>query len=159
MLFKGAEQYEAITRVPFIWSDPAGQAGIRTDEIGQTIDIGTTILERARIEAPEGMQGQSLSVVGGSGRRVAFIQYDHQRKNGAFGNAPRVHTVHDGRWRLSVFHGTEFAELYDLETDPDELFNLWAREDHALVRCRMLQKLAEAEIASIDRVPLPTGAA
>ena len=31
---------------------------------------------------------------------------------------PCVHTVHDGRYRLSLFHGMEWGELSDLADDP-----------------------------------------
>jgi len=37
--------------------------------------------------------------------------------------------------------------------------NLWDREDHAAVRAMLVEKLAEMEIAAVDRVPLPTAEA
>ena len=64
LLFKGAEQYDTLTHVPFIWADPAGRKGGRCDELAQTIDIGATILEHAKLEAPAGMHGQALAVAG-----------------------------------------------------------------------------------------------
>ena len=44
LLFKGAEQYDTITHVPFIWADPQGKKGGRSSDLAQTLDIGTTIL-------------------------------------------------------------------------------------------------------------------
>ena len=55
LLFKGAEQYDTLTHVPFIWSDPNGASGEETQELAQTHDIGTTILEHARIEPAIGL--------------------------------------------------------------------------------------------------------
>jgi len=159
LLFKGCEQYDTLTRVPFIWSDPKGEKGTRTHEIGQTIDIGSSILERARIEAPVGMHGQALSIAGGSGREVALIQYDHQRPNVFLGPQPRVHTIVDEEWRLSVYDGAEFGELYNLADDPEELFNLWSDSRFAQKRAEMMQKMLELEITIVDRAPLPTAAA
>jgi len=159
LLFKGCEQYDTLTRVPFIWSDPTGEHGVRIDEIGQTIDIGTSILERAKIEAPVGMHGQALSIVGGSGREAALIQYEHQRPSPIFGPAPRVHSVVDRQWRLSVYQGSDFGELYNLADDPEELFNLWFDTRFAQKKAEMTQKLLELEISSVDRAPLPTAAA
>ena len=74
LLFKGAEQYDSITHVPFIWADPEGPESKRTEDLAQTHDIGTTILERANIEAADGMQGKILSFAGGQPRDSAFYR-------------------------------------------------------------------------------------
>ena len=47
-------------------------------------------------------------------RDGVFIQYDHQHPSPGTDVPPRVHTLIDGRYRLSVFHGTGWGELYDL---------------------------------------------
>ena len=61
LMLKGAEQYQSIVRVPFIWSDPqATNRPKRTDALASTMDIGSTVLERAKIEPASGMQARSL---------------------------------------------------------------------------------------------------
>ena len=157
LLFKGAEQYREITRVPFVWSDPEGPSGIRSDGIVQTIDIAATILERARVEPFEGMQGRSL--LAGATRDAAFIQYDHQRPNPALGGPPRVHTIVDPDWRLSVFHGQAQGELYALGPDPAELHNLWDDPAATGAKMRLMERLVHAEIDAVDRSPLPSARA
>ncbi|MEL7149522.1 MAG: sulfatase-like hydrolase/transferase [Pseudomonadota bacterium] len=152
MLFKGAAAYEEVTRVPFIWNDPRRNQTPTTDVIGQTHDIGVTILERARIEPAIGMQGQSLLE---GGRDLAFIQYDHQTTNPGLGRPPRVHTIRTARWRLSLFDGTQWGELYDLETDPGEFENLWDDPNSADACAALIEALARAEISHVDRVPFP----
>lgn len=159
LLFKGAEQYDTLTHVPFIWSDSKGGQGERCDELAQTLDIGTTILEHAKIEAPTGMQGQALSVAGGSGRDAAHIQYETQRTQEAFGPRPRVHTIIHDRWRLSMYVGKCQNELFDLHGDPGEMINLWDSENRADIKNRLVERLAELEIEVADRVPLPTAQA
>lgn len=157
LLFKGAEQYEQITRVPFVWADPKGELGTRNNAIGQTHDIGTTILERASVEAAWGMQG--LNLFGDCARDAAFIQYAHQKPMDVLNVPPHVHSVHDGRYRLSLFQGMNWGELYDLETDPGEFENLWAADDTANLKSRLLETLAQAQLAHVDQTPKPTGRA
>ena len=156
LLFKGAEQYDSLTHVPFIWSDPKGESHARTDELAQTHDIGTTILEHAKIEASIGMQGEVMSVAGGTPRQAAHIQYETQRTQEAFGPRPRVHSIVKDKWRLSMYLGKCPNELFDLETDPGEMTNLWDSNDHAGIKADLIETLAEMEISAVRRAPLPT---
>jgi arylsulfatase A-like enzyme len=168
LLLKGSEQYQQILRVPFIWAEPpserdAGRAGLRTGAIGSTLDIAATMLDRARIEPFVGMQGRSLMpVISGETnavREAAFVQYDHQRTNAALGGVPRIHTLVDSRWRISLFDGVEWGELYDLANDPGEFENLWDEPSAREAKGRLIEQLLRTEIAHVDRVPMPTGRA
>jgi arylsulfatase A-like enzyme len=159
LMLKGAEQYQSIVRVPFIWSDPqaAGQPA-RSGTLASTMDIGSTVLDRARIEPASGVQAKSfLPVLDGSTVRDAvFIQYDQQASSAGTDVPVRVHTLIDDRYRVSVFHGTGWGELYDLKDDPGEFENLWDDPAHAKARAAMTERLLLAEIEHVDRIPLPT---
>jgi arylsulfatase A-like enzyme len=164
LLLKGAEQYQDILRVPFIWSDPdSPDRDARRSALASTKDIAATVLERAGLAPYIGMQGGSLlPALGGDarpGQEEVLIQYDHQRVNAGLGRAPRVHTLVDARWRISVFQGVEWGEFYDLENDPGEFINLWADAAHASEKARMMERLLRAELDHIDTVPIATAQA
>jgi arylsulfatase A-like enzyme len=160
LLLKGAEQYQSIVRVPFIWCDPhASGYPARSQALASTIDISATVLDRARIEPFAGMQGRSLIpavTTGAAVRDCVFIQYDHQAPNPGWGLPPRVHTIIDGRYRLSVFHAMQDGELYDLAHDAGEFDNVWDEPAHAATRARLMELLVFAQMEHVDRVPLPT---
>jgi arylsulfatase A-like enzyme len=160
LLLKGAEHYQSIVRVPFIWSEPqAPQPARRTKALGSTMDIAATVLDRAALTPYAGMQGVSLlPAIAGSAtvHDALLIQYEHQMAAPAGHGTGRVHTVVDGRWRLSLFDGADFGELYDLDDDPGELRNLWDAPEHAVTRACLIEQLARLEIGYGDRVPLPT---
>ncbi len=155
LLFKGAEQYEQLTRVPFIWADPDGPTGERTHALGQTLDIGRTILERAHVEPAVGMEGQVLPPLADDGRESAFIQYEHQKVNPGIGPQPRVYSIRHGDWRLSLIHGVEVGELYNLADDPGEFQNRWTDAQASTIKGEMRGRLARAHLDAVVRAPIP----
>ncbi len=163
LLLKGAEQYQSILHVPFIWSDPKTPDAVATGAIGSTIDIPATVLDRAKIQPFVGMQGKSLlPAMGKDGRAVrdcAFVQYEHQMPDKDVDSMPRWHSIVDGRYRMTVMSDSEFGELYDLDTDPGEFDNLWTKPEHQATRARLMERLVQLEIAHTDTMPYPTGRA
>ncbi|MEM6384575.1 MAG: sulfatase/phosphatase domain-containing protein, partial [Pseudomonadota bacterium] len=92
-------------------------------------------------------------------RRAAFIQYAHQKPMDGIAIRPHVHTVRDGRYRMSVFEGIDWGELYDLEGDPGEFDNLWDDPGMVAVKAQLMEQLARSEMAHVDQAPMPTGRA
>ena len=160
LLLKGPLHYRGLTRVPFIWADPAQRGARRSAALTQTVDIAATILARASVEPWNGMQGKSLLplIEGGADqvRETLLIEDEGQRYYLGFGNRVRMRSLLDGRYRISIYDGVAWGELYDLQNDPDELANLWDDAGMRAVRAEMTEKLGRSMIDLSETSPYPT---
>ena len=126
--------YDCVTRIPLIVCDFRGEEPVvgRTDDLVSLMDLGPTILEAAGVEAPSNLEGRSLAPYLGRGgvepREWVFCEDNYQVM------------MRGTRWKLVYYMGQEEGELYDLETDPHELYNLWDDGEH---RTRKLEMKAE----------------
>ena len=60
---------------------------------------------------------------------------------------------------MTIAHGDPYGELYDRQTDPHEMDNLFDDPAHRAARAELMEKLAYREMELADRSPLPTGRA
>lgn len=160
LLLKGPIHYRGLTRVPFIWHDPARRQARRCDALTQTIDIAPTILERAGVPQWNGIQGKSLlPLIAGesaSVRDTLLIEEEGQRYYMGFPDRVRMRSLLDGRHRISIYDGVPWGELYDRRDDPEELDNLWHEPKGAPLRAEMTEKLARTMIDLQETSPYPT---
>ncbi len=163
LLLKGVPQYDTITHVPLIVSDPGRPfQPARVKSLAQTMDIAATVLDRCGLAPYHGMQGRSLlPALDGDAvvRDEVLITFDGQRLVPGTDVQQRAHTLVHDRWRLTLYDGVPWGELYDLSEDPGELANLWDSAAHADTRAMMVERMLRAEIAAVDRVPLASSLA
>ncbi len=162
LMLKAPIHYDAVIRVPMIWSDtPDRRAEGRRAALTGTIDIAPTILRRAGLTPPNGMLGVSqLPLMTGEAeeiRSAILIEEEGQRTFLGFDRPVRMRTlIHDG-FRLSLYDGVEWAELYNLRDDPLEMRNLWGDPAARKIERRMLERLAREMIAASETSPAPIG--
>ena len=130
LMLKHCFHNEGLIRVPFIWSDPDDNNGdTRTDLLGGTIDIGSTVLGRAGVAPYHGMQGFDVMDAVNNGTKIPrlgiIVEEDELPFNANCGHYLRTRTFVTERWRLTYWLEHEFGELYDHTEDPFELNNLW----------------------------------
>lgn len=164
LMFKGPIHYDGLIRVPFLWADPArAPSAACGDALAGTVDIGATILARAGLQANQGMQGRNLlPVIDGSRpavRDAIVVEEDNQRVFLGFDRPVRMRTLVTARWRLTVYRGVDWGELYDLKEDPLEMTNLWDDPAHAATRQDLLFRLVQEMQELADESPLPTARA
>ena len=144
--------FQSVIRVPFIWHDPgqAKQAGHCESGLGSAIDLMPTLLQRAGIQVPVGVQGQSLFSRSRQCLPVLIedpgieVFEDSDARSSLYSLVTR-------NWRLTVFEGQSYGELYDLVADPDECKNLWDDPGYGATRQSLQQSLLQRLLALRDR--------
>jgi len=143
--------YEEQIHVPLILRLPGAPAGRVVDELVRTVDLFPTLLDYADVAGPA-VHGRSLrALVEGraDAPRTAYADqvnaFDlHAVMLQARPQADFLYCAMDARWKL-IYRPTAPAssELYDLESDPDELQNLFEREPAQALR--LLRELARSD--------------
>ena len=159
LMLKGPIHYRGLVRVPFIWADPAGAKRARSSALTQTTDIAPTILQRAGVEAWNGIQGKSLlPLIDGKRDRLRerlLIEEEGQRYYLGFRDRVRMRSLITERYRLSLYDGVPWGELYDLREDPDELVNRWDAPSARELRGALAEELARAMVELAETSPYP----
>lgn len=163
LMLKGPLHYQGLVRVPLIWSDPLdGRAGTRSDLVS-SMDLAPTLLRRANITPPHGVQGVPLFDERGdplvSGREAVLIEESQQRAYVGFKTPVQVRTLITESHRLSMYHEGTWGELYDLHADPQERCNLWDKQETQSLKQSLVEKLAQTLINHADMSPKPTSLA
>lgn len=117
---------DAITRIPMIWRWPERfPAGHVSEELVETVDMVNTVAALCSLDAMDTADGKDIAPLlrgdRGPVREIGVTEFAWSK------------SVRKGRYRL-VFYPKEmfpeeypegFGELYDLETDPWEMHNLY----------------------------------
>lgn len=152
LLLKGPHHLHGLLRVPFIWVDPGADGPAVTDELAQTIDIGTSILGYAGIKMDYGVQGRILEQ--DEAPDALLIEDSRQRVNFGFDRFQGLRTLITDRHRLTIGAPDAGNELFDLKQDPMEHENLWGNPEHLSLQAELTEKLVAKMIAMQDPVPL-----
>jgi len=153
MILKGPMHFQSTIRVPLIWADPLEKTPSRTTRLASTVDLSSTILARAGLTPYCGIQGIDLN--GPDPRQSVLVEDDGNRVSLGFEAAPRLRTLVTGQYRLTVYCGESWGELYDLKTDPGEVRNLWDSTAHEGIRNDLMFRLTQEMMAACDRSPWP----
>lgn len=157
VILKLGLHFQGVIRVPFIWQDPMTPNAAVRDDTGGTIDIAATVLGRAGLQTSFGMQGRDLfssdpeqDIVVDDYGMVVMEQPDAEAG---------LMSLVTSRWRLSVFEGSDWGQLYDLENDPHEVNDLWRDPSATSVKQELLSRLLRRVMALRDRRLTPTALA
>lgn len=162
--------FESSVRVPFIIRYPKHVRPGQYSELVESVDLLPTLFELAGLPEPYENQGHSLAGLIGTGggeyaeRDAVFSEnvipevitgnresFEFIKGEGIRGiRHPDAKMVRTRRWKY-VYYPEGFAELYDLESDPDEMTNLADdpkyREQVYQMKDRLLHWLTTADEA------------
>ncbi len=138
--------YDESLEMPLIVRWPGvTEPGTVSEALVQNLDYAPTFLDAAGVDAPATLQGHSLRPLLAGASPADWRQAIYYRYFGF----PDVHAVpqHYGirtdRYKLIHFHQLDEWELYDLQTDPDELHNLFGMPEHQATVARLAVRLGE----------------
>jgi arylsulfatase A-like enzyme len=141
--------YEPSLSTPLLVRYPKEiKAGTIVEGMVLNLDHAPTILDYAGIAKPADMQGESWRKLA-AGHAVPWrdaIYYHYYEYPGPH-NVKRHYGVRTDRYKLIHFyHDVDEWEMYDLQTDPDEMNSIYGSPDHVQIQEMLHKRLDELRL-------------
>lgn len=156
IFLKGPYFYEGAIRVPMIIRWPGRyKAGLRSDALVEMVDLAPTLLEAAGVPIPVGMQGKTLTplLTGQTTRHRDSIYCEYFDSLALYSPPPMAMCVRTEQYKLNYYQKLNVGELYDLEKDPSESYNLWDSSSSRTAREQMMLTLMDRVVDTVDPIP------
>ncbi|HET6426155.1 MAG TPA: sulfatase-like hydrolase/transferase [Planctomycetaceae bacterium] len=138
--------YDHSMKAPLVFTGPGIKPG-KSDALVYLFDIFPTVCDLVDAEAPSGIDGQSFAnVIRGTetvARPELMLAYRKSQR-----------AIRDDRWKLIRYPEVDVTQLFDLETDPDEVHNLADQPEQRERITKMLARLADRQRHYGDGLPL-----
>ncbi len=158
IMLKHGLHYNGVIRVPFIVADPQRPEPVRTQLHGTSIDTGAVILARAGLAPYNGFQGIDITAVQNgelnTPRRGILIEEDALADHLEQEDGVRVRSYIEDNWRLTLWDGVEQGELFDLNSDPQEVNNLWSQTEYSHKRAQLTEAMLREMMRLNDTAPI-----
>ncbi|WP_309118829.1 sulfatase-like hydrolase/transferase [Paenibacillus sp.] len=134
---KGPLVYEGVTKIPLLMRYPDGfEPQAPAEPCASLVDVLPTLADAAGIADSIRREGVSLlPMLRGEGppkRTGVRIEYKEEP------DRIRFKCWVTPEWKLALYTGEPFGELYDLKNDPGERRNLYAPPEYALIKQELL---------------------
>lgn len=151
--------YEESLHMPFVvkWPGVTAPGSVNTDMV-QNIDFAETFLDMAGLNIPDEMQGNSLvpllqgNIPDDWRKSIYYHYYEY----------PGAHMVqkHNGvrtdRYKLINYYELGEKELFDLETDPQEMKSVFNNAEYAAIQTQLEEELERLRASYQDNT-VPNG--
>ena len=159
-MFRKAFPYEGSTRIPLVLAGPENgpvKVNASYNQVVELRDVVLTLLNCAGLPIPETVEGRSLFPII-TGEKPLWREYLHGEHTFSDRSS---HWITNGREKFIWFSGTGEEQLFDLEKDPQELYDLAGSPDSAgrvkFWRRILIQELAGREEGFTDGAKLIPG--
>lgn len=138
---KGPLIYEGVTHIPLLIRYPDGFSPCHVEECVSLVDLVPTILDFAGVQDSICRDGISLKKRLQNGERLnrqgVRIEYKEEK------DRIRYKCWVTQEWKLAVYSGETFGELYDLINDPNEMNNLYDHPGMREIKLKLLIEMLE----------------
>lgn len=148
--------YEESARFPLLVRWPGVTTpGAVCSQLVQNLDLAPTLLAACGVEVPPQMQGLSLVPLLRGERPPAWRRsiYYHYYEHPGVHDVPRHYGVRTERYKLIDYYQLGAFELFDLQRDPAELFDVGADPAYASVRAELMAELRRLQRECGDHDP------
>lgn len=114
--FKGPFLYEPLVRIPLVIAAPGVRAGSLREEFATSADVAPTVASLAGLKWPGQLDG--IDLFSHNSRDSVLLEYYGKQHW-----VEPIRAVRTWRWKLCSYETGE-RELYDLERDPAEAYNI-----------------------------------
>ena len=136
------ESYRTPLLVSWLGNDKVKPGSVNSDLVSN-LDFAETFLDIAGADIPSDMQGASLVPIleGDKPDDWRTTHYYHYYEYPGWHMVQRHEGVYDGRFKLMNFYDVKEWELYDLESDPKEMRNVYDDPKYASDQKRLHEEL------------------
>ncbi len=130
--------FRCVTRIPMIFSWPGKIAvGEQRNSLVESVDVFPTLCALAGLPEPDAVDGHNIE---------PLLADDTAVRDYAFTEQPRTKTIQSSRYKLTlsppgIHDETAYGELFDHDTDPWELHNLYDDGAYAEIREKLTREL------------------
>lgn len=140
--FQKMTLFNRATQVPLIISVPGMAQGERASTHAELVDLYPTLVELCGFERPQHLSGVSLV--------PALQNPETQVRDSALTRMNQGYSLRTDRYRITHWgeDGANGVELYDLQSDPEEMINLVTDPNHAQALAEMTQRLRDRKASA-----------
>ncbi|MBL4700528.1 MAG: sulfatase-like hydrolase/transferase, partial [Phycisphaeraceae bacterium] len=172
LLWKAFYTFRGCINIPTIVSVPGQLGGQQCDALIAQIDLFPSLLDLCDLPLPGSDWGDKPTPFSRGAVRPLHTHPGHSWKDLLDGSKQsirstvvienddpstghQVHALVTSTHRLTIYPDSDEGELFDLQNDPWELFNLWYHPDHAGLRCKLTSQLLNDYVRETPWFPIP----